>query len=119
MRRPESNLSIEDEFMVATVIEWVLRDCGFDSFDFASTKETAIAAAALRRPDLITADVHLNSGSGLDAVSTICATPSIPVVFITASAARLREEISRYAVLNKPFSEQTLAYAVAASLQAN
>ena len=109
-------LIIEDEFMIATVIEYVLRDCGFDSFDFAPSKELAIAAAQSRRPDLITADVVLSSGSGLEAIDTICARPSIPVIFITASAARVKRQVSRYAVLDKPFSEQTLAYAVAASL---
>jgi DNA-binding response OmpR family regulator len=109
-------LIIEDEFMIATVIEYVLRDCGFDSFDFAPSIETAIAAAERRRPDLITADVGLNSGSGLEAVAMICEQPSIPVIFITGSAAQVRDEVSRYAVLNKPFSEQTLTYAVAASL---
>jgi CheY-like chemotaxis protein len=109
-------LIIEDEFMIATVIEYVLRDCGFDSFDFASSKEAAIAAARSRRPDLITADVKLETGSGLDAVDTICARPSIPVIFITGIAAQVRDQVSRYAVLDKPFSEQTLTYAVAASL---
>jgi CheY-like chemotaxis protein len=109
-------LIIEDEFMIATVIEFVLRDCGFDSFDIARSTEMAIAAAETRRPDLITADVQLETGSGLDAVAAICERPSIPVIFITASAAQVREQESRYAVLNKPFSEQTLTYAVAASL---
>lgn len=109
-------LIIEDEFMIAAAIEYVLRDCGFDSFDFAPSKETAIAAAGRRRPDLITADVQLESGSGLEAVATICERPSIPVIFITASADQVKEQESRYAVLNKPFSEQTLTYAVAASL---
>jgi CheY-like chemotaxis protein len=109
-------LIIEDEFMIATVIEYVLRDCGFESFDFASSKEAAIAAAESRRPDLITADVKLETGSGLEAVDAICAQPSIPVIFITGVAGQVRDQVSKYAVLNKPFSEQTLTYAVAASL---
>jgi CheY-like chemotaxis protein len=108
-------LIIEDEFMVATVIECVLRDCGFDSFDFAASKETAIAAAQSRRPDLITADVALETDCGIETVDTICKRPSIPVIFITASAARVRDQVP-YAVLNKPFSEQTLTYAVSAAL---
>jgi CheY-like chemotaxis protein len=109
-------LIIEDEFMIATVIEYVLRDCGFDSFDIASSKDSAIAAAQSRRPDLITADVTLETGCGMEAVDTICARPSIPVIFITGSAAQVRTQVSNHAVLDKPFSEQTLIYAVAASL---
>ena len=109
-------LIIEDECLIATVIEFVLRDCGFDSFDVAVSSDTAIAAASKRRPDLITADVSLEAGSGLDAVSAICPQASIPVIFITGSARRIRDEID-YPVLNKPFSQQTLTYAVAASME--
>jgi hypothetical protein len=38
------------------------------------------------------------------------------VIFITGSAQRIRDEID-YPVLNKPSSQQTLTYAVAASLE--
>ena len=110
-------LIIEDEAMTATVIEFVLRDCGFDSFDVAASSDSAIAAASRRRPDLITADVMLEAGSGLDAVSAICREPLIPVIFITGSALEIRDEIGDYAVLAKPFSQQTLTYAVEASLE--
>jgi CheY-like chemotaxis protein len=109
-------LIIEDEFITAAVIEFVLRDCGFNSFDVVSSSESAIAAAARRRPDLITADMALETGTGLDAVSAICPQASIPVIFITGSALEIRDQITDYAVLNKPFSEQTLTYVVAASL---
>jgi CheY-like chemotaxis protein len=109
-------LIIEDEHMIATVIEFVLRDCGFETFDIAPCSESAITAAAKRRPDLITADVTLEAGSGLDAVSAICPHASIPVIFITGSAMEIRDRISDYAVLKKPFSQQTLTYVVAASL---
>ena len=109
-------LIIEDEAMTASVIEFVLRDCGFNSFDVAASSQSAIDAASRRRPDLITADIILEAGSGLDAVSTICPKASIPVIFITGSALQVRDGIHDYAVLNKPFSQQTLTYAVEASL---
>jgi DNA-binding response OmpR family regulator len=109
-------LIIEDELMIATVIEFVLRDCGFDSFDIAPRSDSAIAAASRRRPDLITADIKLEAGSGLDAVRAICPQASIPVIFITGNALEIRDQITDSPVLNKPFSEQTLTYAVKASL---
>ena len=110
-------LIIEDEVMIAAAIEYVLRDCGFDSFDIASSSQAAIAAATRRCPDLITADVKLAAGNGIDAIRTICREPKIPVIFITGHPpADVRAEVSDYPVLNKPFSEQTLTYAVAASL---
>jgi CheY-like chemotaxis protein len=109
-------LIIEDECLTATVIEFVLRDCGFETFDVASSSESAIALASRRRPDLITADVVLQAGSGIEAVSAICPQASIPVIFITGSALEIRDRIPDYPVLNKPFSEQTLTYAVESSL---
>lgn len=110
-------LIIEDEVMIAAAIEYVLRDCGFDSFDIATSSDAAVAAAARRCPDLITADVKLEAGNGIEAIRIICRGPSIPVILITGrGAAEVRAEVSEYPVLNKPFSEQTLTYAVAASL---
>lgn len=111
-------LIIEDEIMIAAAIEFVLRDCGFDSFDIASSSLAAIAAARRRCPDLITADVKLTAGNGIDAIRTICRDPRIPVIFITGQvAADVRQQVADYPVLTKPFSEQTLTYTVAASLE--
>ena len=40
----------------------------------------------------------------------------IPVIFITGSAAEVRARLANQTVINKPFSEQTLTYAIEASL---
>ena len=110
-------LIIEDEMTIAAAIEFVLRDCGFDSFDIASSSYEAIRAAARRCPDLITADITLGEGDGIEAIRIICRNPAIPVIFITGhSAAEVRDRVPEYPVLTKPFSEQTLTYIVAASL---
>ena len=110
-------LIIEDQPMIAALIECVLMDCGFDTFDFAASSDEAILAAARRCPDLITVDVTLESGNGIEAIRIICPGLSTPVIFITGlAAAEVRAKIANYPVLHKPFSEQTLAYAVAASL---
>ena len=110
-------LIIEDEMMIAAAIEFVLRDCGFSSFDVASSGYEAIRAAAHRCPDLITADITLAEGDGIEAIRIICRKPSIPVIFITGHvAAEVPEMVPQYPVLSKPFSEQTLTYTVAASL---
>jgi two-component system, response regulator PdtaR len=110
-------LIIEDEIMIAAAIEFVLRDCGFNSFDVAATSIEAIRAAARRCPNLITADITLAEGDGIEAIRMICQRPVIPVIFITGhAAAGVRDQVPHYPVLTKPFSEQTLTYAVAASL---
>jgi DNA-binding response OmpR family regulator len=109
-------LIIEDEFMIAMAIEHVLRDCGFKTFDIALTSQAAIEAAAEQWPDLITADVQLRPGCGIETVRTICPQPSTPVIFITGNAKEVRQRMPQHTVLDKPFSQQTLAYTVAASL---
>ncbi len=78
-------LIIEDEFMIAMAIEDILRDNGFNSFDIASSPQSAINAAAHRRPDLITSDVQLKPGCGISAVRAICAETRVPVIFITSN----------------------------------
>ena len=79
-------LIIEDDALVAMAIEEILRDCGFTSFHLAVSLDEAVAAARERCPSLITADVELRPGSGVDAVQTICSDSPIPVIFITARA---------------------------------
>ncbi len=78
-------LIIEDESLIALAIEEALRDCGFTSFDLAVSAEEAVAAATRRCPDLITADVELRPGCGIEAVHSICSEAAIPVLFITGS----------------------------------
>ena len=109
-------LIIEDEYLTAATIEYVLRDCGFDSFDIAPSSRSAIAAARSRRPDLVTADIHLEPGCGIDAVEVICTDSPVPVIYISISARDVREWLGDHAVLDKPFSQETLTYAVAASM---
>lgn len=96
-------LIIEDDELIAIAIEEVLRDCDFTSFDVAVSLNEAVAAARKRCPCLITADVELKPGSGIDAVKTICSRSPIPVIFITGRADLARSRMPQHLVLNKPF----------------
>ena len=101
-------LIIEDEALIAMTIEEVLRDCGFASLDTAISTEEAIACARRACPDLITADANLKPGSGMEAVNSICTSPSIPVIFVTARAEEFANGIPLYPWIMKPFSADTL-----------
>jgi len=110
-------LVVEDESMIAMAIEEVLRaECGVTSVDVASSAHAAIAAAALRRPDLITLDVQLKPGCGISAVEGISHGSAIPTVFITGNVADVTRRLSNYRVLRKPFSEKALIAAVASAM---
>ena len=105
-------LIIEDEAVVALAIEDVLRDCGCLSFDFACSAAEAVAAAVKRCPDLITSDVRLAPGCGIDAVEAICADKPIPVIFITGTPAEVQARRRGNMILHKPFNAAHLAEAV-------
>lgn len=105
-------LIIEDEALIAMAIEDVLRECGFTSFRVAVSLDEAVAAARERCPQLITADVELKPGSGIDAVQTICSESPIPVIFITGRADAARSRMPQHRVLSKPFRVSEVEAAV-------
>lgn len=109
-------LIIEDESAVANVIKDALTECGFTSFDVAPSAHSAIIAAALRKPDLITSDVLLKPGCGIATVETISQAAAIPTVFITAHSADVIRRFPHYRVIDKPFSVTTFTGAVASAM---
>ena len=109
-------LIIEDESLIALALEEILASCGFTSFDLASSPEEAIAAAARACPDLITADVDLKPGSGIDAVNVICSGPQIPVIFITGTPAEAEARMPQLPLVMKPFTAETISAAVKVAL---
>ena len=108
-------LIIEDQFLVAALIEDVLRGLGYTSFDVVDREEDAVRAARARCPDLVTADHRLTSGSGVEAVRAICATRAIPAVFISTYRAEILALLPDAIVITKPFGERMLSEAVAAA----
>ena len=106
-------LIIEDEGVVATSIEDVLRDCGFYSFDVVPSAEDAIIAASLRRPDIITSDVRLSPGCGIATVQAISQGTAIPTIFITGHGQEVERRLPNCSVIDKPFNVRMLTAAIA------
>ncbi len=79
-------LIIEDEALIAMQLELMLAAEGATSFSFAVTEGEAILEAQQRRPEFITADVHLLVGTGPRAVAEISRQLGhIPTIFITGT----------------------------------
>lgn len=110
-------LIIGDEPLIAMVIEEVLRECGFDSFDFAVSADEAILAARRKCPDLITADVQLKPGCGIAAVQTICSDRPIPYLFVTGTPTEVRARMPGQLLVEKPFRDQHLVDAIRVTLE--
>jgi DNA-binding response OmpR family regulator len=113
---------IEDEYLIARSIQDRLEDLGFNAFSFARSEDAAVVGARSERIDLITADIRLVPGDGLDAVEAICASRNVPVVFITGYAPELEERLENRLpaaeVLQKPLKENELEEAVKRVLRA-
>ncbi len=105
-------LVIEDDAIIAMLIEDELRDLGFDSVAVASTEQEAIEAVASRTPDLVTSDGSLRAGTGAGAVCQIREALSVPVIFITGDPERARHCLPDAPVIEKPFSIAQLVAAV-------
>lgn len=110
-------LIVEDEALIAMAIEDTLRGCGFTSFDIASSADEAVALAARRCPDLITADVDLRPGCGITAVQAICSERPLPVLFITGSPGEVRLRMPEHALIEKPFSADHVMAAIKLTLE--
>lgn len=108
-------LIIEDDALIALSLEGLLRERGFNSCAIADTEAEAVAAAARRFPDLITADLRLRAGTGTGAVQTIRARQHVPVVYVTGNARDVGDAPADLLV-EKPFSAATLTRAIEAAM---
>ena len=111
-------LIIEQEMWITLVIEDALRELGYTSFVVAASQREALEAARAWSPDLITASVHLDSGSGLEAVREICVERPVPVVFVTATPWEVRRQDSGAVIVAKPFGQAALRDGVARAVAA-
>lgn len=83
-------LIIEDEPLIALMIENIVREMGHAVSGVAHTKDQALALVEAHQPGLILADIQLADGSsGLDAVKEIHTSQSTPAIFITAFPERV------------------------------
>lgn len=105
-------LIIEDEPLVALMIQSILEDEGAVSFDIAATQDKAVSSALGQRPDLITSDVRLLEGTGPAAVNEIHRRlGDVPVIFISGTPEECQPCSPPGIILSKPFQNRALASA--------
>jgi len=98
-------LVIEDEPMIAMLLQDILEEGGATSFAFAATEQDAVQLAMQHRPEVIASDVHLLEGTGPHAVQRIHAElGEVPVMFITATPSDCRPCDPPGIVLTKPIN---------------
>ena len=109
-------LIIEDDYLIGRTIEDVLSGIGFATFNFARSEDAAVAAAAGQAPNLITADLKLLPGDGIEAVNNICAERQIPVVFVSGYIEDLQARVPGAISVGKPIKPEELTAAVKRAL---
>src|SRR5258706_4924637 len=104
-------LIIEDEILIALEVEALLEDLGFETFDIAESPGGALTRSAAQKPDLITADIRIIGGTGIEAVQRIpAALGTIPVVYVTGNPDVLNGREAA-AIVDKPIRAKALAAA--------
>jgi len=112
-------LIIEDEPVIASDIEALVRELGHRVVDVAATHNEALDSIARAKPGLVLADIQLADGSsGIDAVKDILARYDVPVIFITAFPERLLtgERPEPTFLITKPFQPETVKAAIGQAL---
>ncbi len=106
-------LIIEDEIIAGVGMQLVLADLGFDSFAFAGTASQALEQALIRKPDLVTVDVRLLDGDGVEAAERINgAIGPAPTVYVTGDPKALAGRPGAV-VVEKPYGPADMARAYA------
>lgn len=111
-------LVIEDNHLIAMMVEEELAEHGYASVEVATSQRQAIELAKIRCPDLITVDDKLDSGSGVETIREICRNQAVPVVFITAAPDAVKAVFPEAVIIPKPFSKPQIAAAIQAAVEA-
>lgn len=114
-------LIIEDEAIIAWMMEDFLRALGFAAITVVASAEDALDHARVEAPGLIVSDINLGRDrvDGVTAVTQIVAATPAPVVFITGyaspeTAASIERDIGEAQILRKPVSQDDLHRALSA-----
>jgi DNA-binding response OmpR family regulator len=112
---------VEDEVLLQMQLEMYLEEAGHGVAGVAVSSREALRTAMGSEADIALVDIHLADGPTGVRVGRELADQGLPVVFLTANAARLPEDFSgAIGVIGKPYTQaaiaETLDFLVAAVL---
>jgi DNA-binding response OmpR family regulator len=109
-------LVVEDEMMIAMLIEDMLEELGCELVGPASKVERALELIASETIEIALLDVNLD-GHATDAVACELRRKGVPFVFATGyGATGVPKQYNDRAVLQKPFQKTELAAALSAAI---
>jgi len=103
-------LIVEDDLIIAMVIENMVRDLGHKVVGKTNTGEEAVELALDLKPDIILMDIRLKGEmDGVEAVARIRETLTVPVIYITGNTDRVNrtraEQTGFISLITKPFTK--------------
>jgi DNA-binding response OmpR family regulator len=106
-------LVVEDEIFVATEIEHVIGDMGFQTAGIAPDRQTALALGT--KSDVALVDLNLRDGpTGMAIGKALAEAHGVTVLFMTANPSQLGQGVpGTIGVLPKPVTDSDLRAAVA------
>ena len=110
MIEPLRILIVEDNALVLMQLEMLLEDAGHTVVGTAMAAEEAVALIGKTRPELVLLDLHLKDGSsGLDVADAVRDRDDVTIVFITANATKLNDDLAgAVGIIAKPFTAKTI-----------
>lgn len=95
-------LIIEDEEMLAELLEEAVAEAGFDVCGVARSVKDAVALGRLHRPELAIVDVHLIDGLGTTVAQFLVENYNTGILYVTSDVEALKSAVG-HACLPKPF----------------
>ena len=116
MRRVLQVLIVEDEFLLAMLLQVQLEQRGFRVLGIAHNGQEAVALSRERRPDAILMDIRMPVMDGIEATRQIMAERPTCIVVLSARAERdsaaQAEKAGAKAFLTKPASIESVVQAL-------
>jgi DNA-binding response OmpR family regulator len=111
---------VDDEQSIRTIVEYALKDAGFDVVT-AARGDDALAAMERDTVDLVVLDVMLPGMDGLEVCQRIRAQRNVPIIMLSARGEELDRvlglELGADDYVTKPFSPRELVSRVKANLR--
>jgi two-component system, response regulator PdtaR len=121
VKLPKKLLIVEDDYLVALEVERIVRKAGYAVVGIVATADEALRQAELYLPDLVLMDIRLATArDGIEAAIELRQKLNIDSLIVSSHIDQ--ETLQRAAAaspsgfVSKPFSEATLARAIAAAL---
>lgn len=105
-------LVVEDDLLIGMLLADMLGEMGHVVCAVESTESDAIAAAARHTPDMMIVDARLHEGDGISAMQHILGVRYVPHVFVSGDIRGVMKSRPDAIVIEKPFTEMTLARAI-------